>query len=323
MRCNANFETECEYVRNSECSLTESERADCCPKKEPLVSVVIITYRRPDRLPEAIRTASSQTHKSLEILVVDGANSDENKIVVENHSKEDPRVRYLPVEPEAVSLYSQFGMQHSRNVGCRAARGEYIAMLDDDDTWDPRKTELQLKVFEKQKNVALVTSYNKILSGGKVVIDKPVIEPTYEVLLKSFNLASTSTYLIKKSVLEEIGYWNETLHGMHEYDLALKFTKLGYRVITVPKVLMTRTRLSNLDAKYYTIKIKEVLDLWKNYSHDFIRRLGLTGFFFNSFKTLFLFFIFLLGFIIKEKEWAIIYPLKTLYEQKKLISEVT
>jgi len=286
---------------------------------KPLVSVVLITYKRPDRLRKAIGSVLKQTFKDFELLVVDGANLKENKVVVK--SFKDKRVKYLQVEPEAVNYYSQKGMQHSRNVGCMKAKGDYIAMLDDDDEWDLRKLEKQLSNFiNGTSKVGLVICYNKIVSGGKYVIDKPKLNPNYKDLLKSFNLSSTSTFLIKRTALQEVGYWNENLRGMHEYDIALKLTRRGYLIRTVPMILMTRYRISNEDRGYYYIKIAEVIDLWKYYGKDFISNIGITGFAFNAIKTIGLFGVYLSGYIIKERVWDIIYPFKVVYEQGVLPS---
>lgn len=278
--------------------------------KSPLVSAVVITYKRPDRLKRAIETIINQTYKNLEIIVVDGANSPDNKAVVETF--DDKRVIYTPVEDWAVNMYSQYGMQHARNVGCKKATGQYIAMLDDDDSWHPEKTAKQLEYFDD--NIALVICYNKIISGKTEVIDTSKLEPTFADLLKSFNLSSTSTFIMRKDVLEKVGYWNEKLRGMHEYDIALKMTKLGYRIVTVPEPLMIRERISNTDAKYYYIKIAEVIDFWHYFGKDVIHVLGIIGFFKNGFKTMFLFMVYLMGYVIKEHVWEIIYPLKIMYQ---------
>lgn len=189
-------------------------------------------------------------------------------------------------------------------------------MLDDDDSWTEDKTEKQIQIFQDEK-VGLVVSYTKIISGNNYVIDKNKKEPTYEDLLQSFNFSNTSTYMLKRDVLKEIGWWNEKLRGMHEYDLALKIAKKGYQIKTVPEPLATRTRVANQEKRYYYIKIAEVMDLWHYFGKDFLKKIGIKGFLMNAVKTLALFDLFLLGFIVKEKVWNIIYPIKTTYEKGK------
>jgi len=282
----------------------------------PKVSVVITTYNRPERIHKAIQTVLNQTFQDFEIIVVDGARSAKNKIEVEKFK--DKRIKYIPVRHSAVNYISYKGIQHSRNVGCKRARGKYIAMLDDDDLWEPTKLEKQIKVFEKNIDVGLVLCYTKIETDDEDIIDKTKLEPTYEDLLKAYNLSSTSSYLILRDLLMNINYWNEELRGMHEYDVALKISKLGFRIITVPEVLMIRNRISNITVEsghYYYFKISEIVDLWHYYGKEFLPRLGLRGFIFNVTKTVMLFMLFLTGYIVKERIWKVIYPLKKLYEQ--------
>lgn len=280
------------------------------------VSVVLITFNRYTSLYSSINSVMNQSFPVLEVLVVDGSNSVENKSVVSMF--DNSIVKYVPVEPSAVGLYSQFGMQHSRNVGCRLAKGDYIAMLDDDDYWLPDKLEKQVCFLEAQPNpgsVGVVICFNRNVERNGSYFETPKLFPSYKDLLRSFNLSPTSTFLIKRSVLESVGYWDESLRGMHEYDVALKISKLGFRIITVPEVLVERWRFSNTKRGYYFVKIAEVLDFWKHYGKDLFPFLGVSGFVSNVVKTLGLFFIFLLGFLFKDRVWKIIYPLKTFYEQ--------
>ena len=285
----------------------------------PKVSVVLITYNRSERIKSAIQTVLDQTFQDFEIIVIDGADSVTNKSEVLKFK--DKRIKYVSVEKEAVDYISYKGIQHSRNVGCKVARGKYIAMLDDDDSWEPTKLEKQVKQMdffdEKKGTFGLVLCWTKINTDNGYFIDKTLAYPKYKDLLRSFNLSSTSSYLIRKSVLEEIGYWNEELRGMHEYDIALKLTLHGYWIYTIPEPLMIRNRMSNITIEsghYYYFKIAEILDLWKYYGKDFIPCIGFSGFAMNVVKTVLLCGLFLVGYIVKERIWDVIYPLKKAYD---------
>jgi len=192
-------------------------------------------------------------------------------------------------------------------------------MLDDDDRWDNNKLWLQTGMFDTKDNkLGLVLCNTKINMGDKEIIDRTKQMPTYEDLLQSYNLSSTSTYLIRKDLLEKIGWWNENLRGMHEYDIALKISKLGYDIFTLSDPLMYRDRISNITVEsghYYFFKIAEIFDLWHYYGKDFIPNIGIKGFVFNVVKTVFLISLFSLGYIVKERIWKIVYPLKKLHEK--------
>lgn len=277
------------------------------------VSVVITVFKRPERLKKSIDNVKKQTLKDIEIIVVDGSNSPELKSIAR-----EEHVHYLEVEPEYVNASFWKGVQHQRNIGCKFAHGEYIAMLDDDDDWDKHKSEEQLHVIDKSPEIGLVVCYNKTISGKNTIIDKPPIYPEYDDLLQTFMFSSTSTYFIRKSLLEKIGWWNEELRGIHEYDIALKILKEGYKIFTVPQVMMTRYRSFNQERRYYYIKIAEIMDFWKYYSKDFIKKIDINGLISNCYKTFGLFSFYMLGFVIKDKVWNIIYPLKGWYETGKV-----
>ncbi|MFI7575776.1 glycosyltransferase family 2 protein [Micromonospora sp. NPDC049497] len=103
--------------------------------RTPDVSVVIPTCDRPDLVTRAVRSALAQSVREIEVLVVvDGADADTQAALA---GVEDPRLRVLPL-PE------RGGAPNARNVGVRAARGRWTALLDDDDEWLPRKLETQL-----------------------------------------------------------------------------------------------------------------------------------------------------------------------------------
>ena len=110
-----------------------------------LVSCVIPSYKRAETLRRAINSVLAQTYSHIEVIVVDDniANDEFSKALhsVLNEYKGDDRVR-LVTQPQHIN-----GAE-ARNAGIRAAQGEYIAFLDDDDEWLPEKTEKQVACLE-------------------------------------------------------------------------------------------------------------------------------------------------------------------------------
>ncbi len=102
----------------------------------PLVSAVIPTRDRPQLLACAVRSALRQTWPNLEVLVVVDGPDPATEAQLETIT--DPRLRVL-------FLAEQRGGSDARNAGVRAALGEWIAFLDDDDEWLPRKIECQMR----------------------------------------------------------------------------------------------------------------------------------------------------------------------------------
>lgn len=285
----------------------------------PLISVVITIFKNTKRVSRVLNTVINQTYDNLEIIVVDGANLDRNKKAVEEFK--DKRIKYVRVEPEAVRWPGAKAVQHQRNIGCKLAKGNWIAMLDDDDEWEPSKIEKQVNVLKIKRiwvdNLSLITCWSKIFTEKGYFIERANRHIYYKDLLKNFNLSSTSTYLVKKSALEAVGWWDEDVQGMHEYDIALKMAKKGYRIYSVNEPLMLRNRNyeEQLGSVYW--KIAEQFQFWNRYGSDVAKHLNVLEFLLKGINTVGLISVYCLGYIFQNKIWNIIYPIKDMYEGNK------
>lgn len=279
-----------------------------------LVTVVITTYDRPFDLNRALNSVVNQTYKNLEILVLDGAELKETRNVVKAFQSRDDRINHVFAKnKDKTTIYGD--VQWARNLGLELAHGKYVAMLDDDDYWRPDKIEQQL--FHAEIHGAALTScYMKVYDNNFTHIDKPKLTLSYEDLLKSFNMSCTSSYFLDKKILKSIGGFDTSLRSMHEYDIALKLAELGFRIIVVPEPLMTRVCNNINDRSFYYIKVAEIFDLYRLYGKDMLKYLGVRGLAFNAIKSALLVFLFLSGFLIKDKVWKIIFKLKTIYQEK-------
>jgi glycosyltransferase involved in cell wall biosynthesis len=112
----------------------------------PQVSVIIPTYNRPALLSEAIGSVLQQTYEDLELIIVDDGSGPETGEVIS--AVRDARVVAI--------RQSNAGLAAARNAGIRAARGEFVAFLDDDDTFLPKKLELQVPVLRDNPATGLV-----------------------------------------------------------------------------------------------------------------------------------------------------------------------
>lgn len=124
----------------------------------PLTSVIIPTYNRARDLKEAVNSVLRQTYQNMEIIVVDDGSTDETHELMNSFT--DQRIKYIKKKNE----------RHpgkTRNVGLQAARGEYIAFLDDDDLWLPEKLEIQMAEMRKQPQYAWSYTHYKIFGTGE------------------------------------------------------------------------------------------------------------------------------------------------------------
>lgn len=175
----------------------------------PLVSVIVPTYKRPDYLKLTLESIVSQTYQNLEVLVVDdGSPGDEN----EQLCSQWPKVRYQKIENSG-------GPATPRNVGLKAAKGTYIAFTDDDDVWLPKKLETQVAILEAHSEFGLVHGPCDVIdekgvkTGQQIGVPGDVNVKHGDVKLRMMGnwTLMMPTPLVRKSVLDEVGFFSEDI----------------------------------------------------------------------------------------------------------------
>lgn len=127
------------------------------------VSVVVPAYNAEATLDETLRSVRAQTHRNLEIAVVDDGSRDGTAAVAERHARVDPRVRVL--------RQANAGVAAARNLGVAETRGRLVAPVDADDLWAPRKIERQLEAMRRGGGrVGLVYTWYAIIDENSRVV---------------------------------------------------------------------------------------------------------------------------------------------------------
>lgn len=204
-----------------------------------LVSVVIPTYKRSDMLRRAIDSVLGQTYHNVECIVVnDNTPGDEFSLILYNLTEEyknDRRFHFLEQEAHKNGAAA-------RNVGIRAAKGEYIAFLDDDDFWDERKVEVQISVLEKlSDDFGAVSCLMRFFRNGKVFSATwPYKDGNihYKVLTRCISMG-TGSLIIRRCALDETGYFDENLRRYQDPQI-FSFLTEKYKVKLIPKYLHNR-----------------------------------------------------------------------------------
>ena len=187
----------------------------------PQVSVILPTCNRPKLLPVAIRSVLGQTFRDLELVVVDDA-SDDSVIEIVNAFR-DERVRLIRHD-------SRRGGAAARNTGIRNSCGEYIAFLDDDDEWYPEKLARQMDLMLRaQPEVAAVyTGYLVVDRDSERICGR--MTPSHrgnlrDQLLESNPIGGTSSMLLRRSCLDKVGLFDETLPSFQDRDLWIRISR--------------------------------------------------------------------------------------------------
>lgn len=185
------------------------------------VSVIIPTYNRAKFLRSAIKSALMQTFTDYEIIVSDDRSTDHTREVVEIFK--DKRIKYVRNEGNR-------GPSATRNTAISASEGEYIAFLDDDDEWLPEKLKSQVHLLDKSPlNICGVYSNRLMInkSNGQIISDNPGTDKLRGNLLYQLAIKSpihTSTVLVRKKCLDEVGPFDETMSYMEDRDLWIRLS---------------------------------------------------------------------------------------------------
>ncbi len=135
-------------------------------QRQILISVIIPFYNAQNFLAEAINSVQSQTYIHWELLLINDGSTDRSTDIAKEFAERDSRIKLL-------SLSRNAGAGVSRNLGTTKATGDYIAFLDADDRWIPKKLEIQLQFMLKHHCSVSYSSYALIDSIGKP-LDKMV-----------------------------------------------------------------------------------------------------------------------------------------------------
>lgn len=198
----------------------------------PLISVIIPSYNSRGGLFRSIESALNQTYKNLEILVVDDNNPDTpariNTEAIMSYYEANPKVKYIKHE------YNKNGAA-ARNTGIKAANGEYIAFLDDDDEWLEDKLCKQLDYLLAHKDFDCVYCYSSINDKKEYTI--PYEGNCILPLLMNRTKMFTPSLMFTRSSLISIGGFDETFRRHQDYELLVKFFSRGYKICCLKEVL--------------------------------------------------------------------------------------
>ena len=222
------------------------------------VSVIVPTYNRAYCLQSALDSVFVQSHANLEVVLVDDGSTDDTAALAERIAAREPRLRYIH--------QSNSGVSAARNRGLREARGDYLALLDSDDTWMPWKLEAQLACLKALPEVGMIWSDMQAVDPeGQVVsaaflrtmyhayrwfkpedlfadarplasmmlappqFPRPVMVRWGDIFSQMLmgNLVHTSTVLLRRSRYESVRQFDESMRTGEDYDFHLRTCRAG------------------------------------------------------------------------------------------------
>ena len=237
-----------------------------------LVSIIIPTYGPPVRLKDAINSVFLQDYSPIELIIVDdnGKGSKYQKEVqeiVSKFMKDRITIKYVCHDVNKNGAVA-------RNTGIRIAQGEYIALLDDDDIFLPKKITLQVEKMNLLNNVykACYTSFYIIFPDGrkKRVISKPPKDIALDIMNFSSEIPS-STLMFTKSAWNYIGGFDESFKRHQDWEFTIRLAQIcdfvNVEEICVKRIITKRNSPENavIYQKYREHFLEKMQPIIKSY----------------------------------------------------------
>ncbi|MDP3704044.1 MAG: glycosyltransferase [Candidatus Omnitrophota bacterium] len=208
----------------------------------PTASIITPTHNRATMLKEAIESVLAQTYQDWEHIIVDDGSTDGTMGLVTRYAGQDPRIRYV--------FRRHGGLPAARNTGLLAARGRYLAFLDDDDLFLPDKLKRQVATLEQRPELcfiyAPVYEVHDNREGSRYLPRH--LGRTFAELFDGAT-PQVSSIMVRRACLEEVGGFDERLPHCQDYDLWLRLAaRFPFDYLTDPVGVYRRHR-TNMSRK--------------------------------------------------------------------------
>jgi glycosyltransferase involved in cell wall biosynthesis len=210
---------------------------------EPLVSVIISTYNRPEYLKQSVSSVLSQTLSDFELIVCDDASTMVEG--VQNAIPDDSRVHYI-------RSAHNLGTAANNAQGYRLARGKYVAHLDDDDLWDPRYLERLAGALEARPFCSLAFSNHIVIDDngspdlhasclgeekwGRADLFEGVYQPFWELAIARRCIPTSHASVIRREVITDIDGLPDAGYAWDLY-LSYQAARRGHGAYFIPERL--------------------------------------------------------------------------------------
>lgn len=215
-------------------------------EKIPLVSVIIPAYQASEFIAATLDSVLGQSFKNYEIIVVNDGSPDTTQLEAVLAPYRG-LITYIPQENQ--------GPSGARNTGIRIARGQYVALLDADDLWDPGHLATQLSLLQSDSSLDMVYADARIFGGvpeqGHTVMEfcPSEGEVTFDSLVTRRCTVHICVSMVRRQALLDAGLFDPTFRGTEDIDMWLRLARRGGHIAYQRRVLGSyRRRPGSLSA---------------------------------------------------------------------------
>ncbi len=232
------------------------------------IDVIVPLYHNERFAIDAVNSALDQTCPIRKVIVVDDGSTDRSAAIVEEAFHSESRVRII----HAV----HGGLPYARNIGIRNSDADFVAFLDSDDLWHPEKIARQMDEFERDEGVLLVScGFHDIDEEGRRITGKVLVRHSgwiHDVLLAGNFLSGGSAAVVRRSVFERVGLFDELLSYAEDWDMWLRIAEVGRIAVLDADLLAIRrhgTQMSARGSRGKKVRVlKQHLAVWSKWAPE-------------------------------------------------------
>jgi len=231
-----------------------------------MISVVIPTYGHRDYVLQTLDSVFAQTYTDYEVIVVNDGSPDDTAELL-RPLVEAGRIRYIEQENQ--------GMSSARNRGIAEARGEYVALLDDDDLWPPDKLQTQVEALRERPEAVLVYGRPALLKEDEsiYIFEDPTYPSgsVYEQIREQCWFLGPAQALIRTDALQKVGGFDPRLWATDDWDLYIELARLGEFLFLDRVCLFYRVHATNASRTNAVRHVNNLFKLMRKHSGRNVR----------------------------------------------------
>lgn len=243
-----------QWVRNNwpnETTIKKQHGESATWKHQPMISIVVPTYNTtPAFLRDAIESVQTQSYENWQLCIADDASTDEEvRTIITEYAKKDPRIKF-------VFRKKNGHISEASNSALELATGEFVALLDHDDTLWPNALYEIVKAINSDETIDMLYSDEEKISENGKIHEDPYFKPDWSPdQIRCHNYVTHFT-VIRTKLINKIGGFRKGVEGAQDWDVILRASREARRIFHIPTILYSWRKASNstalrADAKGY------------------------------------------------------------------------
>lgn len=217
-------------------------------KEQPLISIITPVFNREKLIVECIESVQKQTYKNYEHIIIDDGSNDDTVKTVEALAAMDSKIILIKSPDNSGGKPGKV-----RNIGIKIAKGELIAFLDSDDLWEKEKLAMQLEFMQENGLDFSYHPLSRLVNSSESTTSfwgRDCFQKDFFRGLFLSNFIPTCSVLVKKNVLKEVGFFEESFKYDEDYFLWMLIALKKYKMAFLSDVLgsFRRTNHGNINS---------------------------------------------------------------------------